>query len=72
MTTRGTTSRTTGNAHHAARPSIAARRALDALEAAARGTANLVPLLLDAVEASVTLGEICGRLRGMWGEYQHN
>src|SRR5207245_4275831 len=40
-----------------------AQRALDALEAGARGKANLMPLLVDAVEASVTLGEICGRLR---------
>jgi len=47
-----------------------ARRALDALEAGARGRANLMPLLIDAVEASVTLGEICGRLREVFGVHQ--
>jgi methylmalonyl-CoA mutase N-terminal domain/subunit len=47
-----------------------AARALDALEAGARGRANLMPLLIDAVEASVTLGEICGRLRQVFGVHQ--
>jgi methylmalonyl-CoA mutase N-terminal domain/subunit len=44
-----------------------AERALDAVEAAARGRENLMPRLVDAVEASVALGEICGRLRGVFG-----
>jgi methylmalonyl-CoA mutase, N-terminal domain len=44
-----------------------AARALDAVETAARGTANLLPRLLDAVRAEVTLGEICDRLRGVFG-----
>jgi methylmalonyl-CoA mutase N-terminal domain/subunit len=44
-----------------------AGRALDAVEAAARGTTNLMPPLLDAVRAEVTLGEICERLRGTFG-----
>jgi methylmalonyl-CoA mutase N-terminal domain/subunit len=35
----------------------------------ARGTANLVPLILAAVEADVTLGEICADLRGVFGTY---
>jgi methylmalonyl-CoA mutase N-terminal domain/subunit len=47
-----------------------ARRALDALEAAARGSANLMPLLVDAVEAAATLGEICERLRAVFGVHQ--
>ena len=46
------------------------RRALDALEAGARGRANLLPLLVDAVEQGVTLGEICERLRGVFGVHQ--
>jgi methylmalonyl-CoA mutase N-terminal domain/subunit len=45
-------------------------RALDALEAGARGRANLVPLLVDAVEHAVTLGEICERLRAVFGVHQ--
>ncbi len=40
------------------------------LESAARGTHNLMPLLVESVEAEVTLGEICGVLRQVWGEYQ--
>src|SRR5438094_2751027 len=47
-----------------------ARRALDALEAGARGRANLMPLLVEAIESSVTLGEICGRLRDVFGVHQ--
>jgi len=42
-------------------------RALDRLEAAARGPLNLMPLILDAVAASATLGEICDRLRAVFG-----
>jgi methylmalonyl-CoA mutase N-terminal domain/subunit len=44
-----------------------ARRALDRIEVAARGRENLLPLVLEAVEASVTVGEICERLRGVFG-----
>ena len=40
------------------------------LESAARGSENLMPLFVDCVENSITLGEICGVLRGLWGEYQ--
>jgi methylmalonyl-CoA mutase N-terminal domain/subunit len=36
---------------------------------AARGTANLVPPILAAVEADVTLGEICTDLREVFGTY---
>jgi methylmalonyl-CoA mutase N-terminal domain/subunit len=51
----------------AARDRDAARRALDGLEAAARGRDNLLPLLVTAVEVGVTLGELCDRLRGVFG-----
>jgi methylmalonyl-CoA mutase, N-terminal domain len=40
------------------------------LETAARGKENLMPLLIVCAENWVTLGEICGVLRGIWGEYQ--
>jgi methylmalonyl-CoA mutase N-terminal domain/subunit len=43
---------------------------LDRLEEAARGTENMLPRILDCVEAYATLGEICGRLREAWGEYR--
>ncbi|MBI3637186.1 MAG: methylmalonyl-CoA mutase, partial [Candidatus Rokubacteria bacterium] len=47
-----------------------AARALEALETAARGSANLMPLMLDAVEAGVTLGEIGDRLRAVFGTHR--
>jgi methylmalonyl-CoA mutase N-terminal domain/subunit len=54
----------------AARPADAAARALDALERGARGTDNLMILIVAAVEASVTLGEICERLRDVFGVHR--
>jgi methylmalonyl-CoA mutase N-terminal domain/subunit len=36
---------------------------------AALGTANLVPPIVTAVEAGVTLGEICADLRTVFGVY---
>jgi methylmalonyl-CoA mutase N-terminal domain/subunit len=47
-----------------------AARALDTLETTARGPENLMPAVLDAVEASVTLGEICERLRVVFGVHR--
>jgi methylmalonyl-CoA mutase N-terminal domain/subunit len=41
-----------------------------ALEQAARGDANLLPFILDAVKADVTLGEICDSLREVFGTHQ--
>ena len=43
---------------------------LGRLEAAARDSENLMPLLVTCVENDLTLGEICGVLRKSWGEYQ--
>jgi methylmalonyl-CoA mutase N-terminal domain/subunit len=39
-------------------------------EAAKTPHAPLMPLFVEAVEANCTLGEICGVLREVWGEYQ--
>ena len=46
------------------------REKLRALEQAARGSQNLMPPLLDAVKAYVTLGEAMGVFREVFGEYQ--
>ena len=35
---------------------------------AAKGTENLMPLLIECVENDITLGEICNTLRGVWGD----
>jgi len=43
---------------------------LDRLEAIAKGEENMMPHLIECVEADLTLGEICGRLRQVWGEYR--
>jgi methylmalonyl-CoA mutase N-terminal domain/subunit len=43
--------------------------ALSRLETAAKGTDNLVPIILDAVKADATVGEISNVLRGVWGEH---
>ena len=40
------------------------------LEAAARTSENLMPLLVECVENEVTLGEVCHTLRGVFGEYR--
>jgi methylmalonyl-CoA mutase N-terminal domain/subunit len=55
----------------ARRDAYAVEAALAALEAAARTTTeNLLPLMLTAVEAYATVGEISHRLRRVWGEYR--
>jgi methylmalonyl-CoA mutase N-terminal domain/subunit len=46
------------------------RRALEALRAAAAGSDSVMPALLDAVDAYATIGEICGTLREVFGEYR--
>jgi methylmalonyl-CoA mutase N-terminal domain/subunit len=43
---------------------------LDQLARAAVGDENLMPLFIECIEAQLTLGEICGRLREVWGEYE--
>jgi methylmalonyl-CoA mutase N-terminal domain/subunit len=53
----------------AKRDAAKAAELLGRVEAAARGTQNLMPLFIECVEGDVTLGEICNTLRGVWGEY---
>jgi methylmalonyl-CoA mutase N-terminal domain/subunit len=43
--------------------------ALAKIDTAAQGKDNLVPLVLDAVRAGATVGEISNVLRGVWGEH---
>jgi methylmalonyl-CoA mutase N-terminal domain/subunit len=56
----------------AGRDGVAAERALARLADAARGAENLVPFILEAVKAYATVGEICHRLRGVFGEHQES
>jgi methylmalonyl-CoA mutase N-terminal domain/subunit len=52
------------------RDAAAAVRALEAVDRAARGRDNLLPHILTAVRARVTLGEICDTLRRVFGVHQ--
>jgi len=52
------------------RDSVAAERELARLKAAAAGDDNLMPIILDAARAYVTMGEMCDGLRGVWGVWR--
>jgi methylmalonyl-CoA mutase N-terminal domain/subunit len=52
----------------ARRPEVV-RWSLEQIRTASRSTENLLPPLIDAVKAGVTLGEISDALRGEWGTY---
>jgi methylmalonyl-CoA mutase N-terminal domain/subunit len=52
----------------ARRDGAAVEALLTKLEGAAKGTENLLPIMVECVEARVTLGEISHRLRKVWGE----
>jgi methylmalonyl-CoA mutase, N-terminal domain len=52
------------------RDGAAVQASLAALRAAAAGTAPLMPLILAAVRARATLGEISDTLREVWGVYR--
>lgn len=55
----------------ARRDSARVSEQLSRIEAAARTSDTpMMPLFIEAVEAECTLGEICGVLRSVWGEYQ--
>jgi len=46
------------------------QKTLTELEKACEGTENLMPYILEAVKAYATLGEICGVMREVFGEYK--
>lgn len=48
------------------------KQTLERLKRAAKGNENLVPLILNAVKAYATLGEIAGALREVFGEYRES
>jgi methylmalonyl-CoA mutase N-terminal domain/subunit len=55
--------------HREARDAGAVTATLSALKTACSGTENLMPFILDAVRSYATLGEICGTMRHVFGEY---
>ncbi len=50
----------------------AAASSTTATASAARGSDNLVPPIIAAVEAHATLGEIADAMRGVFGEYRES
>ncbi|MFW9805455.1 MAG: methylmalonyl-CoA mutase family protein, partial [Candidatus Thorarchaeota archaeon] len=52
------------------RDEIGVQQALSVLRATAVGEENLMPLIIKAVKSYATLGEICGVLREIFGEYK--
>ena len=60
------------NALRARRDAAKSRAALEEVERRARGTENLMPAILAAVEAYATVGEISDALRRAFGEYHES
>ena len=54
----------------ASRDAARCTAALDAVEAAARSTDNVMPRILEAAECYATVGEISDRMRRVFGEYE--
>jgi methylmalonyl-CoA mutase, N-terminal domain len=52
------------------RNSRTVRATLDTLRQAAAGTDRLMPVIIEAVKARATLGEISDTLRSVWGVYR--
>jgi methylmalonyl-CoA mutase N-terminal domain/subunit len=53
----------------AERDAEAVRTALEALREAARGEANCLYPMKEALKARATVGEVCDALRDVWGGY---
>lgn len=54
------------------RDNVRVKAMLEDIRITAQGNDNLMPKILDAVRAYATEGEICGVLRGVFGEYKEN
>jgi methylmalonyl-CoA mutase N-terminal domain/subunit len=57
-------------ATRAKRDSAAVEQALTQLKQGAAGDTNLMPLIVDASRAYVTMGEMCDALREVWGVWR--
>jgi methylmalonyl-CoA mutase N-terminal domain/subunit len=54
----------------AERDNVAVTAALDSLRQAAQGTENVLYPMREALKRMATVGEVCGVLRQVWGEYR--
>jgi methylmalonyl-CoA mutase N-terminal domain/subunit len=57
-------------AFKAKRDAALVERRLDELREAARGTGNLLPTIRQTLKDHASLGEVCGAMRDVFGEYQ--
>jgi methylmalonyl-CoA mutase N-terminal domain/subunit len=57
-------------AFKADRDASAVEQRLEEVRAAARGSDNLLPVLREALKDRCTMGEVCGAMRDVFGEYQ--
>ena len=57
-------------AFKAGRDQALAERRLEELRAACRGDENLLPPIRQALKDSCSLGEVCGAMREVFGDYQ--
>lgn len=60
------------NALKSGRDNAKVESALEALRKAAQTEENTMPYILEAVKAYATLGEVCGVLRNIFGEYEQS
>jgi methylmalonyl-CoA mutase N-terminal domain/subunit len=56
--------------YRTSRDSARTTAALDRLRAAATTDENLIPVIMDAVRADATMGEICGAMKDVFGTYR--
>jgi methylmalonyl-CoA mutase N-terminal domain/subunit len=56
--------------YRSARDATRTQEALDGLREACRTDANLIPVIMDAVRADATLGEICAAMKDVFGTYR--
>ena len=59
-----------GSCTNALAPVSVVERRLEEVRSAARGTDNLLPVLREALNDRCTMGEVCGAMRDVFGEYQ--
>jgi methylmalonyl-CoA mutase N-terminal domain/subunit len=57
-------------ARRVARDDAVVQASLTALGNAARSDTNLLPPMIESARVEATLGEICGVLRDVWGDYR--
>ncbi|MDG2769835.1 methylmalonyl-CoA mutase family protein, partial [Vibrio parahaemolyticus] len=54
------------------RDNVKVKESIDMLVEKAKTDENLMPYILEAVKSYATLGEICGALREVFGEYEQS